>query len=125
MDYNAGMFPRFTFIPVALLFLALPSQGQNQEQMTQQAEADYEKADADLKAVYSQVLAAMKDTTGRHKLEVAENAWAKYRDAQAELDADAARGGSLQPQIYALSEDATTRTRTAQLKELLKELQAQ
>ena len=117
----------FVSIVTTLLVLAamIPSRSQTQEQMTQQAEASFETADAELNAVYDQVAKAMPDEPARRKLIHAQKAWGIFRDAQAELDADSARGGSLQPQIYAMSEEATTRARIAQLKQLLKELQAQ
>jgi uncharacterized protein YecT (DUF1311 family) len=117
----------FVFIAITLFVLAaaMPSRGQTQMQMTQQAEASFEAADAELNAIYDQVTKALPDEPARKKLIHAQKAWGIFRDAQAELDADQARGGSLQPQIYAMSEEATTRARIAQLKQLLKELQAQ
>ena len=41
----------------------------------------------------------MDDDIARQKLIAAQKAWIKYRDAQAELDADSERGGSLANQM--------------------------
>lgn len=110
-------------VSLAATALVLPLHGQTQMQMTQQAQDSFEKADGELTALCDEVSKALPDERARLKLIHAEKTWGVFRDAQAELDADMARGGSLQPQIYAMSEEATTRARIAQLKQLLKELQ--
>jgi uncharacterized protein YecT (DUF1311 family) len=97
----------------------LPSHAQSQGEMTGQAYADFAKADAELNAVYKKALHSMADDTARQKLVDAQKAWTKFRDAQAEVDADEARGGSMQPMLRAISEMDTTNARITQLKKSL------
>ncbi len=86
--------------------------------MTQQAWAEFEKADKELNEVYQKVLKS-EDEIGKQKLIAAQKAWIKFRDAQAEVDADSERGGSLANQILAESETRMTKARTDELKKYL------
>jgi uncharacterized protein YecT (DUF1311 family) len=52
-------------------------------------------ADADLNDAYKRLLARL-DDTGKEKLKKAEHAWIAFRDAQCEVEADEARGGTLE-----------------------------
>ncbi len=97
----------------------LPTHAQSQVEMTAQAWADFDKADKELNAVYQQVLKSMDDDIARRKLIAAQKAWLTFRDAQAEVDADQARGGSLENQLRAMSETETTNARIAGLKKYL------
>jgi uncharacterized protein YecT (DUF1311 family) len=100
---------------------SLEARAQSQAQMNQEAFADFKKADQTLNKIYPQVLAKL-DTEGQEKLKAAQRAWVSYRDAQAELEADQARGGSLAPLLRANSMTTTTEERIKQLREFLKEL---
>jgi len=64
-------------------------------------------------------LKSMDDDISKQKFIAVQKAWLKYRDAQAELDADSERGGSLANQIFAESETETTKARISQLKKYL------
>jgi len=97
----------------------LPSFAQSQNEMTQQAWAEFDKADKQLNDVYQKVLKSMDDDIAKQKLVTAQKAWIKFRDAQAEVDADSERGGSLANQILAESETEMTKVRTEQLKKYL------
>jgi uncharacterized protein YecT (DUF1311 family) len=97
----------------------VPSFAQSQPEMTAQAQAEFDKADKELNEVYQKVLKSMDDDIAKQKLIAVQKAWIKYRDAQAELDADAERGGSLANQILAESETTLTKARTAELKKYL------
>jgi len=92
-----------------------PAHSQSQSEMNQSAEADFEKADAKLNVTYKKLLATL-DADGKKKLIAAERAWVAYRDAEADLEADAAaRGGSMAPMIYS---GTCTRLTEARIKEL-------
>ena len=107
-----------------LLLCALPlapAGAQTQGEMNQEAFADYKKADQELNKVYPKVLAKL-DAEGQEKLKAAQRAWVAFRDAQAALDADMARGGTMSPLLRATSLSATTQERTKQLRAFLKEL---
>jgi len=107
------------FIILFVTGSTLSSLAQSQNEMTQQAWAEFEKADKQLNEVYQKVLKSMEDDIAKQKLIAVQKAWIKYRDAQAELDADSERGGSLANQILAESETTMTKARTAELKKYL------
>ncbi len=108
---------------LAVCLLALTeTHAQSQHEMNQQAFAEYEKADAELNKVYAKVLAKL-DEEGKGKLKAAQRAWVAFRDAQAEMDADLMRGGSLSTLLRAGSLTGTTKTRVKDLREFLKQLE--
>jgi uncharacterized protein YecT (DUF1311 family) len=115
-----------TFLPFLILLITflLPlssAHAQTQGQMNQEAAAEFKKADAQLNKIYPQVLAKL-DAEGKEKLKAAQRAWVAFRDAQAELDADTARGGTMAPLLRATSLTQTTEDRITQLKAFLKDL---
>jgi len=102
-----------------LMLAALPplAHAQSQNEMNQQAAADYEKADAELNRVYKKLMTTL-DKDGQAKLKTAQRAWLAYRDVQAEFDADnQARGGSMYGLIYYTALEQFTKDRIKQLKE--------
>lgn len=107
---------------LALCTLPLVSaRAQSQAQMNQEAYAEFKKADRDLNKLYPQVLAKL-DEEGQEKLKASQRAWVAFRDAQAELEADSARGGTMAPLLRATSLSGTTQDRITQLRAFLKEL---
>jgi len=111
----------FTF-GFAVCTLALTEvRAQSQQEMNQQAYAEFDKADAELNKVYAKVLAKL-DEEGKAKLKAAQRAWVAFRDAQAEMDADLMRGGSAAPLLRAGSLTGTTKKRVQDLKDFLKQL---
>ena len=99
----------------AILLTAASALAQSQHEMNQQAEADFNKADAELNRAYKKLLNGL-DAESQKKLKAAQRAWLAFRDAQAEFAADAeARGGSMQPMIYFGARAELTRERTKQL----------
>jgi uncharacterized protein YecT (DUF1311 family) len=114
-----------TFLLLLILLttclLPLSAHAQTQGQMNQEAAAEFKKADAQLNKIYPQVLAKL-DAEGKEKLKAAQRAWVAFRDAQAELDADTARGGTMAPLLRANSMTQTTEDRITQLKAFLQEL---
>ncbi len=101
-----------------LLLGAFSAVAQTQSEMTAEAAADFKKADAALNVVYKKLRATL-DGEGQAKLKAAQKAWLAYRDAQAALDADASRGGSIAPMEYAMSRTASTEARTTALRAML------
>ena len=110
-------------ILLALLLLsATAAFGQTQAEMNQQAAADFRKADTQLNAIYGKVKAAL-DAEAQEKLKVAQRAWITFRDAEADLQADAtARGGTMAPCLYNGVRQQLTETRIEELKALLEQL---
>ena len=106
---------------VALVLVGGPqARAQNQQEMNQQAERDFTRADAQLNAVYKRVSAKL-DGVGKKKLIKSERAWVIYRDAQADLEADQSRGGSMAPMLYAGTQAQLTKERIKRLRDLLSE----
>jgi uncharacterized protein YecT (DUF1311 family) len=60
----------------------------------------YQKAQAKLEAAYGKLLRKL-DAEGKVKLQAAEAAWVVFRKANADFEADAARGGTMAPLIRA------------------------
>jgi uncharacterized protein YecT (DUF1311 family) len=109
-----------------LLTLILPLaqvHAQSQAEMNREAAAAFQKADAQLNKVYAQVVAKL-DEEGQAKLKAAQRAWIAFRDAQAELEADAMRDGTGATALRSEASAALTVKRTESLKEFLKELNA-
>jgi uncharacterized protein YecT (DUF1311 family) len=106
---------------VTLLLPLAHIHAQSQQEMNRQAAAEFQKADAELNKVYAQALAKL-DDEGKAKLKAAQRAWIAFREAHAEFEADAMRGGSAAPLLRSGSLASTTRLRTKELKEFLKEL---
>jgi len=108
---------------LALLLLTTTAAfGQTQAEMNQQAAADFRKADAQLNAIYGKAKAAL-DAEAQEKLKVAQRAWITFRDAEADLQADAtARGGTMAPCINYGVRQQLTEARIEDLKALLQQL---
>ena len=107
---------RFLFVKPFGLFLLLSATAfsQSQREMNGQANGEFEKADARLNALYRKTLASL-DETGSRKLIASERAWLAFREAEAAYRADAERGGSLAPMVYANTETDLTRQRIRML----------
>jgi uncharacterized protein YecT (DUF1311 family) len=79
------------------------------------------RADAAMNAAY-QSLSAKLDQRGREKLRAAQQAWLKFRDAEADYQADAARDGTLAPLIAASAQADLTEARRKDLEKAAREL---
>jgi uncharacterized protein YecT (DUF1311 family) len=78
--------------------------------------ARYEKAERELSAAYERLMSRL-DPVARDKLRLAQRAWLKFREAQADFRADAARGGTLAPLIRITVWADMTEARTADLRQ--------
>jgi uncharacterized protein YecT (DUF1311 family) len=109
-------------IKTFLVLLAITTAGfaQNQQELNQQAQADFVLADKELNTTYKALIKRL-DPASKNKLVDAQLLWIKYRDANATARSQVNEGGSMQPMIYAGAKARTTRERTAELKEWLAE----
>ena len=88
------------------------------------ARRDYEKAEAELKGVYEQLVTELagRDGEGRWKLEKAQSLWLQYREAACESEASIYEGGSIRPAIYNGCLAGVTRERADRLRGFLAEV---
>ncbi len=78
------------------------------------------KSDAELNAVYSQIMARLKSDAATTKLLVAaEKAWVTFRDAECNFSSAGVSGGSAAPMIWAMCLDGQTKARVKDLKAYL------
>src|SRR2546430_11586821 len=81
---------------------------------------EYKAADATLNQVYGQLMRKL-DDADRTQLKQVEAAWLKYRDANCEFVGDQYKGGSMRPMIVAMCLADTTRNRTTELRNQIKD----
>ena len=81
---------------------------------------EYKAADATLNQVYGQLMRKL-DAADQAQLKQVEAAWLKYRDANCEFVADRYKGGTIRPMIEAMCLADTTRNRTVELRNQIKE----
>lgn len=105
----------------SLLLLSLPSLAQNQGTLNAQADREFRQADKELNAAY-QELSPKLGPEARRALVTAQQAWVKFRDADAQAHAEAYHGGSMAPMVYSNQQKQDTVLRCRQLREWLKEL---
>ena len=122
-------------IVVCFLSVEALSRGQNLREIPcgkygTQAEAnacarrDYEKAEAEMKKVYEQLVTELADDSGevRRKLERAQSLWLQYREATCASEASIYEGGSIRPAIYNACLASVTRERAGRLRGFLQEV---
>ena len=80
---------------------------------------EYKAADATLNQVYGQLMRKL-DESEKTQLKQVEVAWLKYRDANCEFVADQYKGGSIRPMIEAMCLADTSRNRTTELRDQIK-----
>ena len=87
------------------------------------ARRDYEKAEAEMKVVYEQLMTELAGRAGkgREKLEKAQSLWLRYRAAACESEASLYEGGSIRPAIYNGCLASVTRERAGRLRGFLAE----
>lgn len=82
--------------------------------------ARLKRADTGMNAAY-QALGAKLDQRGQAKLRAAQQAWLKFRAAEADYQADAERGGTLAPLIAASVQADLTEARRKDLEKAVRE----
>ncbi len=75
----------------------------------------YERSEQELNSAYSALMKKL-DETGKSKLRAAQQAWLKFRTANAEFQADVARGGTLAEVIRITVLADMTQARSAELR---------
>ena len=93
----------------------------NQLELTQCADRERAKSEAALSQAYKSLLADL-DDEHRPLLEKAQSAWLAFRDADCELDASHALGGSMFPMLVADCRSGMADTRVKDIKTLRKNL---
>ncbi|MBX7223940.1 MAG: DUF1311 domain-containing protein [Blastocatellia bacterium] len=93
----------------------------SQQEMNQCAFKDFEKADAELNAVYKKLMSLIDDEAHKGKIKTAQLAWIKFRDAHCEAEAFPNEGGSIYPLVEYGCKAGLTRKRVKELKELVDE----
>lgn len=88
--------------------------------LNQAAQREYQQADLVLNQAYAQLMTALLPEQ-QQQLKVAQRAWLKFRDAEADFRAAPYQGGSIQPLIYSQTLLELTEQRSSQLKALYKE----
>ena len=84
--------------------------------MNRQAAKDFERADTELNKTYEALLRKLPDAESKQKLKESQRAWLAFRDAEAALAADQARGGSMAPIVRYETMAELTQQRIKQLK---------
>lgn len=105
---------RIFSIGAAVVLAVVAAQAQDQQTMNREAEASAAAADKKLNVVYKKVMATL-DEEGQAALKKAQRAWLVYRDAEAEFQADAMRGGSAAPLLYAGTLERLTKARILEI----------
>lgn len=98
------------------------SDPQTQMDMNQCASQDYETADAELNAVWSELRQDRGDSAEWEAILEAQRLWIPFRDAHCEAEAAPYEGGSIQPLIRLSCLAGVTNHRTAQLTQTLRGL---
>ena len=75
----------------------------------------FHRADAQLNAVYQQVLKAV-DPSRLSKLRTSQRAWLAFRDAQCDFEASEAEGGTMHPMLVTGCMTEVTNARIGQLR---------
>jgi len=72
----------------------------------------YDKAEAEMNAVYQKALEHFSDKDTATQFEESQKAWLNYRDLHCDYAADQYKGGSIRPLIYATCMETLTKERT-------------
>ena len=107
---------RVALLAVLLLTCTVTAFAQTQGQMNRTASQAAQTADAAMNARYKKLMTVL-NPTEKAALKKAQQAWLKYRDAEAEFLSLRSQGGSVHPMVYAQNVAGLTRQRTQELTE--------
>jgi uncharacterized protein YecT (DUF1311 family) len=112
--------PAKTILLILFVALGPACKAQTQSEMNEEAFGDYQKADAELNAVYKEII---KDASEKQKklLVQAQKDWIKFRDSKCAYEASIYEGGSMQPMVRYSCLEETTKARTEDLRLILEE----
>jgi uncharacterized protein YecT (DUF1311 family) len=92
----------------------------DQTAMTVCAGQAFKKVDAELNALYKQIMARLKDNPDKSKLLVtAQKSWLTFRDAECAFSTSTAAQGTVYPMLVAQCRDALTRKRIVEFNSYL------
>ncbi|MHA3774816.1 lysozyme inhibitor LprI family protein [Verrucomicrobiota bacterium sgz303538] len=106
-----------SLLSIVLALMLAPAQSQSMMEMKHDAQRDFEKADAELNAVYKKVIEQL-GPKGAAALKEAQRAWVIFRDKTAEAYGKSEEGGSLEGLMYIRCQEAITQNRTKELRKL-------
>jgi len=95
---------------------------QTQADMNIQASTTFKKADKELNKIYTALFNKL-DPAEKKALSAAEKAWITFRDFECKFECMENEGGSIYPLVYSSCLTNMTEKRTAELKEVLKEME--
>jgi uncharacterized protein YecT (DUF1311 family) len=95
---------------------------QTQLEMNMDALKTYQKADAEMTAIYKKALKSLTDTAQRRMLIQAQRSWIKYKEDHCRAVAAFYEGGSMQPMVYSECKTEVTRQRIKSLQAYLENL---
>ncbi len=95
---------------------------QTQADMNIEASNTFKKADKELNKIYTALFNKL-DASEKKALSAAEKAWITFRDLECKFECKENEGGSIYPLVYSTCLTSLTEKRTAELKELLKEME--
>lgn len=96
------------------------SNAATQRELNDCANAAHRESDAELNALYRQIMVRLKGAAQQAELlTTAQKAWIAFRDAECSFAAFPSRGGSAHPMISSNCLDRLTRTRVDELKSYL------
>lgn len=96
-----------------------PGPIQTTADMREAAWKEFSEAEAQLNRVYQKVMTRLEGAGQKTQLQKAQQAWLKFREAQAEFEASFCEGGSIQPQIQTACRTGLTRNRAKDLQHIL------
>lgn len=100
---------------------AAECEDQTQSGLNRCADAAYQKADAALNGVYSEITRRLKgDAATKQLLTAAQRAWLGFRDAECAFANAANAGGSIYPMVHAECLERLTKARASDLRAYLK-----
>lgn len=111
-----------SLIFLALCFSCLSGFSQTQLEMNMDALKTYQKADAEMTAIYKKALKGLTDTAQRRMLIQAQRSWIKYKEDHCRAVAAFYEGGSMQPMVYSECKTEVTRQRIKSLQAYLENL---
>ncbi len=100
--------------------LIAPDRPLTQSDMNIKADEIFRKATEEMNEICSQIFLKI-DQERKKEFDKTHNSWKNFRDSYATFKADAYKGGTIQPFIYAIAAESVTKTRIEQLKEYLEE----
>ena len=105
-------------VSIAAMVCAGASYGQSQMELNQQVSDEFQKADRQLNAVYSRLVARLSPAT-KAALQAVQVTWLRFRDQECEFESMGTVGGSIHGMMVVVCRTRLTEHRTKELERLL------